>query len=80
MPYDVKIVTKSGVCPASRTSILLFANYEKDSSGRLALSEVHCPVMDNLKKPIAEQDKELPAEVCEDPSKCPLYTGFSDFA
>lgn len=77
---DAMTVTKSGFCPVAKSSASLFGVYEKDSDGRLALSEVHCIFVDNLKKPSREQDKELPTEVCEDPFGCPLYSGFSDFA
>lgn len=72
-------VSKSWFCPIAQEIVPLFGAYEKDFGGRLALVEAHCAVIDNLKKPVEDRDKELPAESCDDPTSCPLYSGFPPF-
>lgn len=79
MSLNAMVVNKEGTCPISQTPVSISGIYEKDSDGRLAFSEVHCSIIENVNKPVSQRDPELGSEPCESPGKCPIYSSFSPF-
>lgn len=77
---QVMIVSKTGYCPILKDKVSLWGEYETQPDGTHILVQAHCSIIENVLKPVSEQDASLGDKACESPKECPLYSGFPPFA
>ena len=64
-----------GVCPLWDVPIAISSLYRK-VDGQWCLLRPVCPIIENSKLPVWEQDEEYKYMFCNDCFSCPLYTRF----
>ena len=66
----------SGKCPYWDVDVSVCGVYGEREPGRWSFLRAECPIVENSKLPIYEQDIRYKYMRCNDPHSCPLYTQF----
>lgn len=65
-----------GKCPYWDIDVSVSGIYGEKGKGILDFLRAECPIVENSKLPIYDQDSNYKYMRCKDPHSCPLYTQF----
>ena len=66
----------SGKCPFWDIDVSVIGWYREKEGNTWSFLRAECPIIQNSKLPIWEQEQRYKLMSCKDPSQCPLYTEF----
>lgn len=77
MSTDASLTANNGECPLWGVRVAV-SGYYRECEGKWLFMKAVCPIVENSKLPIWEQDEEYKYMFCKDRFSCPLYTQFQD--
>ncbi len=65
-----------GECPLWDVDVAVRCWYGEKEPGVWSFLRAECPIIENSKRPLHEQEQQYKLMFCKDKFSCPLYTGF----
>lgn len=74
--FTTVLRTNSGKCPYWDVDVCVCGVYGERSDGKWTFLRANCPIIENSKLPVYEQESVYKYMKCGDRRTCPLYTQF----
>lgn len=68
--------SNNGICPCWGVTVSISGLYKQLENGTWSFTRAECPIIQNSKLPVYDQESKYKYMKCPDPHACPLYTQF----